>query len=314
MNAGSSCLVRTASRVCVLLLCTSPAFALNESSAPSHEPRTTVGVLVLAHGGTERWNGIVRKAVKQVDLGYPAEIALGMGMHPHEVRTMQQAADRLERKGISRLLVIPLLVSSHSDVYRQYEYLLGLRDEAPWPEAGAPLQLEVPVVMGQALDDAPAVAEVLLERAQALSRDPEEETVVLVGHGPNADVDNLRWLASMAEFARVIKQDGAFRDVMIVTIRDDALQPIQEEAKRQFREIVRAAGQSGRVLIVPLLLAQGGIEHKIPKLLTGLPYRYTGQTLLPHPAIQRWLAAQAEQLASGSGMADGSEAIRIVLE
>ena len=44
--------------------------------------------------------------------------------------------------------------------------------------------------MGGALDHDPVVAEILLSRARAISRDPRSEVVVVVAHGPTSDEEN----------------------------------------------------------------------------------------------------------------------------
>jgi len=294
--------------VCVLISQVAlEGLAFGESRTTNPERQGRIGVLVIAHGGTNRWDGMVRAAVRQAEVEFPTEVALGMGMHRSEVRVLQQAVDRLERKGVSRIVVVPFFISSHSEVFRQFEYLFGLRPEPEWAEAGGPLNLEVPVVMGEALDDSPVVAEILLERARSLSRKPEEETVVLVAHGPIGDTDNQRWLSTMRRLAASIKQEGGFRTVASLTMRDDAPKPVQEAAAQQLRDIVQWYSQQGRALVLPLLIAQGGVERKIPKILAGLTYVYKGETLLPHPKLVEWIAQQATQLAS---VPDGSEAVR----
>lgn len=280
-----------------LLAAPSPAF-------PAEAEK--VGVLILAHGGSNRWNSMVHKAVRQADLEPPTELALGMGMHGEEIRAFQQAVDRLERKGVSRIAVVPLLVSSHSEVYRQFEYLFGIRQTAEWPEVD-PLRLEVPVVMGRGIDDHPLVGDVALERAKDLSRRPEEETVILAAHGPNDETDNQRWLANLRAAAQFVKERGAFRDVLTVTLRDDAPKAVKDQADQQFRDVVRAGDEQGRVLIVPVLIARGGIERKIPKVLAGLSYAFSGDTLLPDKRVVQWIAQEAARLAAdaSSEIADG---------
>ena len=271
-----------------------------EPRTPNPESRTSVGVLVIAHGGSTRWNRAVRQTLKGSELALPAEAAFGMGMQVEEVQRFQQAVEKLEARGVGRIAVIPLLVSSHSEVYRQYEYLFGLRDRAEWPQAGPPLQVHVPVVMGQALDDDPVVAEIVLERARALGRHPSQETVVLVAHGPNDEADNAQWLASLRRVAQHLTQTGGFAQALSLTIRDDASHAVREDAKQALRQAVQDAGRQHQVLVVPVLMAQGGIEHKIPKLLKGLSYRYSGRTLLPHPKLAEWIAQQASRLAQPS--------------
>ncbi len=254
------------------------------------------GVLVLAHGGSARWNRSVQEMTDQAKLDYPAEVVFGMGMHAEEVLAMQQALNALKREGISRLIVVPLLVSSFSEVMRQFEYLFGLRDESPWPGHVKPLSLqELPVTLTPPLNDDPIVAEILLERAQALSRAPEEETVILVAHGPNDEEDNARWLQVMGRLAQSIQAQGRFRAVVPVTLRDDALESVKQDATRKLRALVEEGSAYGRSLVVPLLIASGGIEHKIPQRLQGLSYAFQENGLLPHPKLSQWLVQRVQQ-------------------
>ena len=251
-----------------------------------------IGVLILAHGGTDRWNETVRATVEEARLPYPTAIAFGMGMHLEEVARIQQALDELNEQGARRVIAIPLLISSTSEVMRQFEYLLGLRPDGHWQEHAQPVTLRGPVTLTTALDDDPAVAEVLTERAAAISEQPQQESVVLVAHGPVSEDDDARWLAAMERLGRTVHDRGGFRAVVPVTMRDDASEAVREAATRRMRQVVEEQARGGRVLVVPLLLANGGIEQKIPKRLEGLPYTLQEQALLPHPKLAQWIAHQ----------------------
>ncbi len=285
----ASCIVQ-----CLVVFSALLLFGSYESRATTDESRNVqaVGVLVLAHGGSARWNRAVEIAVRQARLTQPTEVAFGMGMHEPEAQAIQHAVDQLERRGIARLIVVPFLVSSSSDVLRQYQYVLGLRADGPWQEHVKPLTLHVPVVMAGALDADPLVAAVLTERAKDLSRKAQQETVMLVAHGPVSEEDNARWLGMMEQLAQEIQTQAGFHAVIPVTLRDDAPKEVREEAVRQMREVVKTGSEHGRVLVVPLLLAEGGIEQKIPKALKGLPYVFRGKTLLPHLHLSQWIAQQ----------------------
>lgn len=252
-----------------------------------------VGVLVLAHGGSAAWNRTVKETVAAAELDYPTEVVFGMGMHAHEVAELRRAVDRLQRRGIDRLVVVPLLISSTSEVMRQFHYLLGLRPQGSWNEM-KPVRVEVPIVMGQALDDDPVVSEILLERARVLSRQPAQENVVLLAHGPTSDEDNAHWLATMDRLANRMQTQGRFRRVVTATMRDDAPAAVREAATRQLRMVIQHAREEGRVLVVPLLLANGGVESKIPQRLRGLDYVCGNQALLPHPKLSQWIARQVQ--------------------
>jgi len=254
-----------------------------------------VGVLILAHGAGPEWNGQVQKAVEEAKIPYPTEIAFGMGMMPQEVENIQKAVQRLESQGIRRIRAIPLLVSSYSSVYRQYEYLLGLRPEPSWPHHPVnPVKLQADVRMGRALDDSSLVAQVLLERALGLSKEPAKEAVLLVGHGPEEDPDNEKWLAAMQSLGDRVQREGRFAAIAAATLRDDAPAAVKEEAIRRLRSQAVSLSKSYRVLVVPLLMSKNGIEQKIAHALEGLPAVYTGEALLPHANISRWIREQVE--------------------
>jgi len=254
-----------------------------------------VGVLVLAHGGSDAWNQHVREAVAQAQLEYPTEVAFGMGMHAHEAAGMQEAVARLAQHDLDRLIVIPLLISSASAVMRQYEYLVGLRADGSWDEVSPLVLPPLSVVMAGALDDDPIVGDILLERARALSEVPAQESVALIAHGPTTDEDNAQWVRIMEALAEQMRRAAGFHAVVAVTMRDDASESVLEQATRAMREQISQLSRESRVLVVPLLLARGGVEHKIPERLAGLEYAYEGKTLLPHPALSGWIAQQVRR-------------------
>lgn len=301
-------MITRSQRIRALLAGAVLAAAAAAHAAPAVDVRP-VGVLVLAHGGSPEWNHEVVQVAADAKLPYPSEVAFGMGMHAGEVDGMQQAIERLERAGASRIVVLPLLVSSHSEVMDQFAYLFGLHPHGPWEAEVKPLVCRVPVTLASPLDDDPVVSSVLEARARALSRRPERESLVLIAHGPVSDAHNAQWLGVMDRLAERLQQAVKFQTVASATLRDDAPTPVRDAAVQHLRELVQRLGYNGDVLVLPLLLSKGGIERKIPTALEGLPYRYAGETLLPHPEFSAWLRsridAAANQPASGTSHTGG---------
>ena len=56
--------------------------------------------------------------------------------------------------------------------------------------------------MTTSLNSHPLVAEILVARAEAISRNPEDEVIIIVAHGPTSDDENTLWLQEMAALAR----------------------------------------------------------------------------------------------------------------
>jgi sirohydrochlorin cobaltochelatase len=276
-----------------------------------------VGVLLLAHGGKPEWNERVHAIASAVDARQPTEVAFGMATRPN----IQAAIDRLQARGVTRIVAVPLFVSSHSSVITSTEYLLGLRSEMPpdlkifarmshgtgghgghgdgdhgsashhSPEDNTrPVIARVPISITPALNDHPLVAAILADRAKEISRDPSAEALILVAHGPVPEADNEKWLKDMGELAKSISGQVRFKSSDYLTVRDDAPKPIRDAATEALRELVsRRTAEGSRVLVVPLLLSYGGIEEGIRKRLEGLEYEMARHALIPDDRIVTWV-------------------------
>jgi sirohydrochlorin ferrochelatase len=277
------------------------------------------GILLLAHGGSKEWNARVLDLAQKVDRSRPVEVAFGMATR----QNIQAAVDRLLARGVTEVVAVPLFVSSWSSVVTSTEYLLGLRTEAPKdlalfarmhhadpaasgaahsghhmavPSSGTtPVEAKGRITrMTPALNAHPIVAEILLTRARSLSRNPAEEAVVIVAHGPGPDDDNQRWLQDMRVLAGGMARDVAFASVDCLTLRDDAPAPVRDAATAELRTLVSTRIAEGRrVLIVPLLMSFGGIEKGIAKRLEGLPYTLADQALMPDDRLAAWVLEMA---------------------
>lgn len=296
-----------------------------------------IGVLVLAHGGNENWNKTINKTIEPLKKNYAVEVAFGMA----DPNTMQAGIDKLESKGVDKIVVVPLFISSFSPIIRQTEYLLGLRKElADEPmimdhssmnhsnihnsentsegtnETHAehntnhtihhqnqktelqPLNFKAKIFLTKALDDHPLVTKIIVDRIKELSKSPKNETVILVAHGPNDENDNKNWVKAMENIAGHLREqfngEAGFRNIFCFTVRDDAPKEIYETAKENLRSLVRQASKDGKVIVVPLLLAKGGVEKGIVKRLEGLNYEWNGKTLLPDSNITKFIEQSVE--------------------
>jgi len=277
--------VRTWTLSAIMFLPLSSGFARAQSDA---------AVLVMSHGGGSAWNKSVKRAVKDADLPYPYRIFFGMGDNAAEQRELQDMVTDLENDGAHTIYVVPLLVSSYSEVARQWKYLLGV-DIQPGFVANPlfPVQKHASIHFFDPLNDSAVVVEILLDRAHEISANPAKECVIIVAHGPNDNSDNLRWIQILQNIATRLKERGDYKSVEGVTLRDDAPAAVRQQAVDYLRQRVRAADQSGcRALVVTLLLAPGGIEHKIGLELRGLTYAFNTKTLLPDSRISEWIRSQ----------------------
>src|SRR5690606_29380403 len=91
-----------------------------------------IGVLVISHGSRDpHWVGLVREACAAVTLpaelaGAPVECAFLELVDGHLI---QDGIDRLERTGVTDIIVVPLFLSSGSTHVAEIAWALGLRAE-----------------------------------------------------------------------------------------------------------------------------------------------------------------------------------------
>src|SRR3989338_4159851 len=200
------------------------------------------GILLMAHGGDASWNQCIADIRGGIEARLPVETAFGMA----EAQELKQAVLGLEARGVGKIVAVPLFINSASEVLDHSRYVLGLRKQPSLllrdaladikPVFTGPahrshhshgfslerVTTSLPLVMTSALDSHPLIAQILLDRAKTLSRDPGRETVILVGHGPVDEKADAVWLKTMNDLASVMQSQGAFRSVRAVTIRDDS--------------------------------------------------------------------------------------------
>jgi sirohydrochlorin ferrochelatase len=263
---------------------------------PAQEAR--VGTIVVAHGGSAEWNGYVRDVANKVRTAGPVQVSFLMGPEAATTR-FQDVVSSLEKSGVQSIVVVPLLVSSHSEHYQQIRYLAGLTDSidhALHAHMGhsslEPAQHTVPITVSRGLDDSPVMADILAERAIALARAPARQALFLVGHGPNTADDYAHWMTNLRTVADSIRRRTPFADVRVDLVRDDAPALVRSEAVRRVRELIEMQHRITRdtVVVVPVLISKGRISREtFMKDLEGLPVTYSGDPLLPHAGLARWV-------------------------
>lgn len=105
----------------------------------SQENYEQIGILVVAHGSPrESWCKPVREAVENVSMGYPTELGFLEFVGELEgYNFVHEAVDKLNEQGVTKIVAVPLFMSSNSGHIAEIEYVLGLRETLPEMVAGA---------------------------------------------------------------------------------------------------------------------------------------------------------------------------------
>ncbi|MBI2069541.1 MAG: hypothetical protein HYT79_02985 [Elusimicrobia bacterium] len=303
--------------------------ALLASAAPAvwAQAKAPIAVLLLAHGGSAKWDAQITQVKKAVEkAGYPVEIALGMA----DPANIEKALAKLSAKRPSKVVCVPILISSNSELYEQFAYVLGLREQpsadflegmrqaaklgqgeersAGFGKKGRDkghdhrhhtsldarqVKTKLDLKLASALDDHPYVAQILLARARAVSKNPAKEIVAIVSHGPYTDAMEGPWMETADKAARQLAQLGGFAEAKAFNMRDDAPIPVRQAKAKELRAYCQQRSKEGKqIIIVPHLVSMNGIEKHITKALDGLFYKISREALLPHPLVEQWVLAQ----------------------
>lgn len=280
------------------------ALALFAFSAHAQPASGRIGTVIVAHGGDSAWNARVLDVASSVNTGGPVEVSFLMGRDASR-RRFQDAVEKLEAEGVASVVVVPMLVSSHSGHYDQVRWLAG-EDVALDSVMHHHLHMagidrpdtRLPIRLTPAMDDAPQVARVIADRALALAAEPRERALFIVGHGPNSAEDYASWMKNLRVVADSVRSWTGFRDVRVDVVRDDAPAPVRAEAVLRVRELITMQHQITQrdVVVVPILVSKGAVSRdRLPADLAGLPMIYAGEPLLPHPSIARWVEARVRE-------------------
>lgn len=258
------------------------------------------GVLVISHGSrSPEWVRLIDEAVAgmgKLESGAGPVPVVSSYLELVEGRLIQDGIDELESLGVTEIVVIPLFVSYGSTHVDEIRYALGDLPEPSTETELKPYRRKAKVRVCSPLDDDPVVAEVVVDHLRALTRRPERERVLLIGHGSGLPDFYARWKSGMASVARSVQELGGYREVRTALLLPDET--------RDSLHAWRDEAPDDDILVAPLFLSSGYFTNTvIPDRLHGFDYRYNGKALLPHPSVSRWMERVAAQaLAQSRGI------------
>lgn len=242
------------------------------------------GVLVISHGSREPdWVQLVDEAVAQAAI--PAGVPVFSSyLELVEGRLIQDGIDRLEADGVTDIITVPLFISSGSVHIDEIRYALGLEAQPALPTDLPRMRAEAKIHWTSVMDDHPLILEALYDKLRPLSEEPEREVLIVVGHGSREEGFYERWLAVLERAAHRLRELGGFQAAYPAMLQ-------QEEQARELMEKVQVEHPGCQVILSPFFVSEGYFTRKVvPQRFAGFEWRYNGKTLLPHPAVSKWIA------------------------
>lgn len=303
------------------LLAAAPApAAAADTRKPGH------GLLLLAYDSGSGWKKDL--AALQASLKGVAVESVGGAADPV---ALQKAVERLERQRPAKIVAVPLEPLSESPALDQTRFLLGVRENAAEDrpdsdearlEGGRKSSLTVdvsrprwlkrvksatPIVLCATLDQSPALAAILADRAKKLSRDPARETVLLVGQGPRSDRALKSWQAAADAVAEQVRVKGGFARGAAVHVRDGVRAGQRDRDRNALKARLGELARDGAIVAVPLAPDGRRLERLLRQSAGGTAYRWDGKGVLGDARLLDWIrtaSAAAAKLPDGRRYVD----------
>jgi len=257
--------------------------------------KENLGVVFMPHGSGYVWNRTMMDAVEALQDEYMIEHAFSMA----DPVVMEKAVRKLEKRGAKAITVVRVF-SLESSFRDGTEYVLGLNEHFGHGHGHGSSAPPQRIISGSAfytlggLEASPLFAEALLDRAFGLSKDPDKETIILIGHGTGSDEANSHWENNLSKIAAHIKMKAEekgvqFRDIQSGTWRED-WPDLREKHIAGIRNMVKEASKDdGTAIVIPARTTHGGHAGR---WLSDLEFEHNGEGFAPHPLFEKWVEEQ----------------------
>ena len=178
-----------------------------------------------------------------------------------------------------------------SDQFKEKtDYILGLDSRVPEQWDGLiPSQVRTSAIINTfgGYEEDSLIAGIFLDRIKEVSKNPTEETIILLAHGgKNEQAEKLRNEKMDSHISWIQKQSNPpFKKIIGMTLREDWPDK-RAKALKEIKKVVKEGNSSGKVIIISnRLYGSGPYNH----FLKGLEFEMNSKGLAPHPNLTKWL-------------------------
>ena len=228
------------------------------------------GILLLADEGQAEWTTQIGQLATMVDRQRPTEVAFWSAT----TSNIQAALDRLSQRGVSDIVVVPLFTT------------------APMSDLGSQVKSQAPLRVLPISNGDPLLGEIVLRRAQEISRNPAAEVLLLVSY--RASGGDERWVPDLRAAALQLNRTHTFAAVMSTMVSPNEAEASAKDAAVLRSLLERQTGMGRRILVVPVLTPYGGAGSAIKEQLEGLPYDVAKSAVMPDDRLVAWILSRVD--------------------
>jgi hypothetical protein len=261
-----------------------------------------IGVLILSHGVGENSDRMLKESLEPVSSQQPTAIGFGMAMMTSA--HLQSAVDDLIERGAKKIVLVQNgTTTEYNTLSRQWKYIFGLGEEATYLDVPV-VEADVEFILAEPFADNQLITDILYDNVKEVSKNPANEVVIIVGHGPEDNEDNEPDLEILSVHVDRIAAKNEFADVKLINLQDDAIPPIRKSNVKRLRRWIKKATENGQdVIVVAIAAASHGVQTHIRQDLRGLDYTFADKGMSEHPKYIEWIALTVENALSTDSVA-----------
>ncbi len=265
----------------------------SKAEADGAPARLGTGFLVVAEDRGFLGNQEIAAIMAEFKRDYTASLALigknRQGVEGDYDAYIKRAIAELEAQDVSQVVAIPLFLSEGHFMLGKYRSKI----DALVAQAMASTPLWTP-----AMAESYLAGQILLDRVEALSEDPQNERLIILATGAVDAATEQRIKAEIESLLPEVTGRYAFREVSVQVYYDRESQDDYEDKNGRVDElIIQLAAKRGRTLLVPFAI---GVKFDQRMSMSGwLKRKFSGfdveigEPLLPHPEVLTWLRKMA---------------------
>ena len=265
------------------------------------------GLLIVAHGSSSpEWNRAVMDIRVQVSDRLSGKGGLPFRVETAFLETSPTIAEKIgefEKQGIREVYIQPLFFVPSGHLSRDIPSVLdmyyekGLSDDLR-KEGIATVKNRMHFTMGPPLSYGNLVGEVMLSRAEAMSRNPSGEKLVLLSHG--SGLYNAHWEKMVRDAGSYVCDKKGIKSFDYAFVRVG-----QDLVSRGLPAIRKGLSEGKRVLVAGIFLAQGArgildssirdakLLAEINSLVESGRLVFSEKGLLPDGRVAEWIEQRA---------------------
>jgi sirohydrochlorin cobaltochelatase len=252
------------------------------------------GVLILSHGVGENSDRMLHDTLRPIGEAQPTAVGFGMAMMTST--HLQSAVDDLTERGAENVILVQNgTTTNYNSLTRQWKYIFSLGEESTYLDVPV-IESDATFVMSEPFGDHQLITDILYDHVKEVSKNPANELIIIVGHGPEDTEDNVPDLEILQVHVDRITAMNEFADVRIINLQDDAIPPIRKSNVKKLRRWIKKGDEQGQdVIVVAIAAASHGVQTHIRQDLRGLNYTFADKGMAEHPKYLEWLAAAIDE-------------------